>query len=125
MPTHLLVPLVLFVVGLVLLAYGVWARTGRTPTARRWLTDNSASRHTGIDLLTLVAVPGFGFALCCYGVLMALGMTDPPTSYSLIPLAVLLVSTVAAAGATLRTRVPDALCPRWARELRVERRRRP
>ena len=67
--------------------------------------------HTGIDLLTLVAVPGFGFALCCYGVLMALDMTDPPTSYSLIPLAVLLVPTVAAAGATLRTRVAGCAVP--------------
>lgn len=119
MPTFLLGPLVLFAIGLVMLAYGMWARAGRTPRARRWLMDNSTTRYTGFDLLTLVAVPGFGIALCCYGVLMALNMTEPPTGYNLIPLAVLIVSTIAAAGAKLRIRVPDA---RWAREIRVERR---
>lgn len=123
MPTFLLGPLVLFAIGLVMLAYGVWARAGRTPRARRWLLDNSTTRYTGFDLLTLVAIPGFGLALCCYGALMALNMTEPPTAYSLVPLALLLVSTVAAAGARMTTRVPDALYPRWARELRGERRR--
>ncbi|MGO1286277.1 MAG: hypothetical protein ACTIA5_10875 [Brachybacterium tyrofermentans] len=123
MPRYLIVPLVLCVIGLVMLAYGVWARAGRTPRARRWLTDTSTSRYTGIDLLTLITAPGFGLALCWYGVLMALDMTDPPTGANLIPLAALLVSTVAAAGAWLRVRVPDALYPGWARTIRAEQRR--
>src|SRR5690625_7836049 len=62
------------VIGLAFLAYGAWARRGRSPAARRWMGNEFGNEPLN-ERMTVLGGPVFGLICLCFslGVLPVVG----------------------------------------------------
>lgn len=119
--TRLLISGGLGLLGILLLAYSVWARRGRSAAARRWMGDGLGSR-TVDERMTVLGAPLLGAMCLC----IALGVLPTVGEYLMLvafPLAAILFLPFLVV-LMLFIPLPDFVYPRWARPLREDNRRR-
>lgn len=118
--TRLLVSAGFTIVGILLLAYAIWARHGGSSTARAWMGNEFGSR-TFDERMTVLGAPVLGLICLCIaaGVLPVVGKY---LMWVTFPVAVLLFVPFFWA-LMLFLPLPDFIYPRWARPLRERNRR--
>ena len=109
------------VIGLAFLAYGTWARRGRSPAARRWMGNEFGNEPLN-ERMTVLGGPVFGLICLCFslGVLPVVGqhlmlITFPLGAILFLPMLWALMVFIP---------LPALVYPRWARPVREENRRR-
>ena len=127
--------LVLLAAGLVILAFTVWARRGGSYRARRWMYTPGPPTHSRHDERIVI----FGGPTCGFG-LVAMGLIAlPQHAFGLEFVDTHVIAAATLAGAVLLgllvvpllywilafIPIADALYPRWARDVREDRRRFP
>ena len=119
MAAHLLLALSAVLLAVAITAYVIWRRLGRSAMARRWMGDGMFLR-TSQERMTVLGWPALTGLCLCFA-LAALPVSDgvlrlPAALLSIPFFLALLVTQISAIP------LPEAMYPRWARELRRRRR---
>ena len=118
--TRLLVAVGLALVGVVLLAYTVWARRGGSPAARRWM-GNEFGSGTRDERMTVLGGPALAVLSLCAAAMVLPGI-GIYLALAAVPLG-LLAFVMLLWALMLFIPLPTALYPAWARPLRDRNRR--
>lgn len=124
--------LVFLAAGAIILAFWVWALRGGSYNARRWMYTPLGSERTERMIL-------FGLPVCGFGLLAFSAIALPERAFGLDVVSMEVVAVASIAGVVLLAALvvplvywtmrfipmPDLLYPRWAREVRDDRRRFP
>lgn len=118
--TGLLIAAGLTVAGVAFLSYSLWARRGRSPAARRWISKPLSSNSTD-ERMTVLGAPLLGLMCLCFaaGILPVVGpyliwVTFPIMGLLFVPFLWVLMRFIP---------LPMVVYPRWARPLRERNRR--
>ena len=116
---YLLLALAAVMIALAIVVYVIWRRLGRSTTARRWMGDGMFPR-TSQERMTVLGWPALAGLCLCFALAalpVADGLLRIPAALLSIPLFLALLITQISV-----IPLPEGMYPRWARELRRQRR---
>ena len=115
----LLLAVAAVLLALVISAYVIWRRLGRSAMARRWMGDGMFP-STSQERMTVLGWPALAGLCLCFALAalpVADGLLRIPAALLSIPLFLALLITQISA-----IPLPEGMYPHWARELRRQRR---